>query len=237
MRIERARIVHLVIGAIVLYSVTVTAVNLRGRDRLSIDKPVENIRDEPDGDKIGTLLRGATVEKLSQDGKWVEFRVEGWIWGPSLDGFVEEGEEEEGEEEERAVRTTVKRSPRPALRMREQVERVKKIIEPDYGIFYGVSLDKDLKQLVVRFRVRDISEEALQRRQMAVQADVLQTLKGDVAFESIRVESNRADGSGQVGVMVAITEVEFVQGGEEADAAQWREQTRFSSDAGQTWGE
>ena len=236
MRFERASIVHLIVGAVVLYSVTVTAVNLRGRERLSIDKPVENIRDEPNGEKIGTLLHGATVEKLSQDGKWVEFRVEGWIWGPSLDGFVDEEEEEE-EGEERKVRTAVSRSPRPALRMREQVDRVKKIVEADYGVFYGVSLDKDLKQLVVRLRVRDISEEALERRQMAVQGDVLEALGGDVAFESIRVESNRADGSGQVGLTVAITEVEFVQRGEEADLAQWRGQTRFSSDGGETWKE
>ena len=47
----------------------------------------ENVRKTQNGDKIGTLLEGATVEVLEQDGSWVRFRLEGWIWGPSLGRF------------------------------------------------------------------------------------------------------------------------------------------------------
>ena len=53
---------------------------------------------------------------------------------------------------------------------------VAKIVEPDLGDFYGISLDKDLQQLVVRFRVRNISREVLEIRQMRVQRDEVDVL-------------------------------------------------------------
>ena len=55
----------------------------------TVKKSVENFRAGPDGQKLGTLLEGAEIERISQEGKWIRFRVEGWIWGPSLAGFEE----------------------------------------------------------------------------------------------------------------------------------------------------
>ena len=62
---------------------------------LRVQESVENMRDAPNGRKVGTLLEGTEIEEISRDGKWVRFRFEGWIWGPSLEGFVEERPREE----------------------------------------------------------------------------------------------------------------------------------------------
>ena len=82
--------------------------DLLGARQLEVEKPVENIRSSPNGEQIGTLVKGVEVEELEQEGKWVRINVEGWIWGPSLRGF-EPGEEaverprETGRKEERSA--------------------------------------------------------------------------------------------------------------------------------------
>ena len=235
---SRARLA-IVLAAIVLGSATVTAVTLRGRQELTVDKPSENLRDAPDGEKIGTLVRGATVEKISQDGKWVQFRLEGWIWGPSLEGFEEERLEADEEGDGKGSASLERRNPRPALREREQLARIRELFDDEFGAFYSVSHDKVRKQLIVRFRVDDVGDtESLELRQMQVQAAALTVLEGELEFDSIRVESNRFDGGGKVGVVVVVTDLEHVQHrDEEADPATWRKHTRFSLDGGKTWTE
>ena len=157
-----------IIIMLILVTVAVAAVTLRGRRELTVEKPTENVRAAPDGKKIGTLLRGASVERLGQDGKWVQFRLEGWIWGPSLEGFKEEVDAAvtDGSPVGYAQNEADKRAPRPALREREQLQRIKEMFDDEFGVFYGVSHDKIRSQLIIRFRAADLVEfEALEQRQ------------------------------------------------------------------------
>ena len=83
----------------------------------------------------------------------------------------------------------------------------------------------------MRFRVRDLEREALERRIFAVQSRTVAILAGAVEFAEIRVETNRPDGGGEVGTYIADTAAEDVG----KDFASWQIQTRFSTDGGETW--
>ena len=214
--------------------------DLLGARRLEVEKPVENIRSSPDGERIGTLVKGIEVEELERQGKWVRINVEGWIWGPSLRGF-EQGVEEEAAErlgepdrkEEESAREPVVRRPARAT-LHRHTAAAARIVDPEFGDFYGISLDGDLGELVIRFKVTGISREALEVRQMRVQREVVRALEGeDLEFKSVRIETNRPDGSGEVGVEVAVTERAGIDAGD--DVAKWKARTRISSDGGKTW--
>ena len=225
-------------------SLTLPAAKLAGTGRLAVSqKGGENILAGQNGENIGTLRGGTVVEVLEQDEKWVRFRLEGWIWGPSLDGFEEETavEEEEaagagGVEDGAAGRE--RRKPRAAIQ--KHLPRIRKTINDRYGVFYGIGVDRDLDELVVRFRVPRISREALERRQLAVQREVARILEGEVEFRSVRVETNRPDGSGQVGLEIAVTraaDIDADDGGtvDGSTLQEWKRLTRISSDSGQSW--
>ncbi len=212
-------------GALILCSGLVVFAQQLRAGVLRVGASVENFRDAPNGRKLGTLDEGVEVEKIAQDGKWVRFRVEGWVWGPSLEGF-----EEEQPRQERAS------EPAPRLPLQDAMPRVKRLINEDYGTFYGLHIDTDLEILRVRLRVSDIGPERLRVRQRTIMQRVW-ALVGEeleVPIRSVRVESNRADGSGAVGAVLAECAVEVLEG-EVLDAAVWEGATRFSSDAGQTW--
>ena len=214
------------------------AVQLYASRTFEVEKPSENIRADPEGRQIGTLLEGAQVEEVARDGKWVKFRIEAWIWGPSLEGYRDRprGEEraaESREEEEDDDEAT--RKPRTALALR--LDDVRDLIEDGFGRFYGMRLDPDMEQVQVRFRVRDLEREALERRQMRVQHAVWELLREDVEFQSLRVETNRPDGSGEVGVEQAVAEVADIRRIKGEDFRLWRRTTRRSSDGGETWTE
>lgn len=51
---------------------------------LELKVPVENLRKEPNGEKIGTLSKGAEFFKIDEQGEWIKVRLEGWVWGPSI---------------------------------------------------------------------------------------------------------------------------------------------------------
>ena len=200
-----------------------------------VEKPTENIRAHPEGRQIGTLLDGALVEEVARDGKWVKFRIEAWIWGPSLEGYDERPKREDtssgpGEEDGAGE---ARRKPRPVLTV--HLDEVRELIEDGFGRFYGMRLDPDLEQVQVRFRVRDLEREALERRQMGAQHAVWELLREEVEFESVRVETNRPDGSGEVGVELAATDVSHIRRIKGEDFALWRRATRRSSDGGKTW--
>ena len=217
-------------------SMALAATALRDRGLFTVERRVESIRAEPDGEKLGTLLKGAEVEEVERDGEWVCIRVEAWIWGPSLEGFEAEEEEDVGQTVKSEVTPVDRldhRQPRHALRV--ELNRVRTAISDRYGIFYGISLNPDLKQVVVRFRVEEVSREALEQHQMGVQADLLEILRGEVEFESIRVETNRCDGTGSVGLEIAITSVGAILPPGEGDVQRWKGLTRRSSDGGETW--
>jgi hypothetical protein len=227
------RLLPFALGALTATGVT----QLLASRTFEVAKPSENIRSQPEGKQIGTLLEGATIEEAGRDGKWVKFRLEAWIWGPSLEGY----------EAESATATVVApttsaasqeesaREARPALSV--HLAEVRDLIDDRYGSFYGMRIDPDLNQVQVRFRVRDIEPEALARRHMRVQHAVFELLSGEVEFESLRIETNRADGSGEVGVELSTTSADGVErvGGE--DFKLWSQITRRSSDGGATWTE
>ncbi len=212
--------------------------DLLGARRLEVEKPVENIRSSPNGEQIGTLVKGIEVEELEREGKWVRINVEGWIWGPSLRGF-EPGEEvverlrEPDRKEEQSAREPLVRRPARAT-LHRHTAAAERVIDPEFGDFYGISLDPDLGELVIRFKVSGISREALEVRQMRVQREVVRALEGeDLQFKSVRIETNRPDGSGEVGVEVAVTKRADVDSGD--DVARWKGRTRMSTDGGKTW--
>lgn len=215
---------------------------LRASRTYEVAKPSENIRTAPEGRHIGTLLQGATIEEAGRDGRWVKFELEAWIWGPSLEGFEAlEGFEEILEApEDPATSTADRRSTatserRPRVAVSAHLDEVRELIDADFGRFYGMRRDPDLEQLQIRFRVTAIDSGALERRHMRVQHRVLELLAGDVAFHSIRTETNRADGSGEVGVVQWVTSVEDIGRFEGKDISQWRHVSRRSADGGKSW--
>lgn len=43
----------------------------------------ENLRNAPNGDRIGSLQKGASMVVLEDQGKWVKIAITGWIWKES----------------------------------------------------------------------------------------------------------------------------------------------------------
>lgn len=193
---------------------------------LRVQESVENVRDAPNGRKFGTLLEGTEIEEISRDGKWVRFRVEGWIWGPSLEGFVEE----RPRDEVAAVQ------PAPRLPLQDAMPRAKRLVNEQYGTFYGLHIDADLELLRIRLRVGDIGQERLRARQRVVMKAIWD-LVGDELDEPVtrvRIETNRADGSGAVGTVFAECPVETLDV-EELSEKEWARTVRISDDGGQSW--
>ena len=201
----------------------VVAAKLRSAPTFVVEASVENFRDAPNGTKLGTLLAGTEIESIGEEDQWVRFRVEGWVWGPSLEGYVSEDDRDAPKEE-------------PIPPLQDERPRIKELVNDRYGVFYGVGLDEDMGQLWLRFRVRDIEREAWERRTFAVQRGAAELLQGRVEFSEIRIETNRPDGSGEVGLYIAATAADdLARAGE--DWAAWRQHTRFSTDGGETWEE
>jgi hypothetical protein len=201
------------------------AANKRLDNLWSVAESVENFRAEPNGAKLGTLLQGTEIEQIGEQGKWVRFRVEGWIWGPSLDGY--KGQEDSADE---------RGADEPISPLLDELPRLKKLVNDKYGVFYGIALDEDLQRLQLRLRVQDIGDEVLQLRLRAVQRGVFEILEGVVEFQVLRIETNRADGSGEVGARIVETTVaDLVRYGDDQET--WRMHTRFSKDGGETWAE
>ena len=188
----------------------------------AVETSVENFRDAPNGRKLGTLLKDVEIERISQKDEWVRFRVEGWIWGPSLEGFAVE---EEPEKEREA----------PRLPLQDNAPQIKRRVNEKYGVYYGIHLDPDLERLELRFRIPEIERVALERRQMAAQRDVVAILEGKVAFDSVRIETNRPDGGGQVGAEIAETRVGDIHRYGDGAVEEWKAHTRISTDGGKTW--
>ena len=221
----------LLLGVLAAIGVT----QLRAVREYEVAKPTENIRATPEGRLLGTLLEGATIEEAGRDGRWVKFTLEAWIWGPSLDGYESESSVTASDEGQKAAPALEEKQRRPRVALSAHLDEVRELIDGEFGRFYGMRRDPDLDQVQVRFRVREIEPEALERRQMRVQYAVSGLLAGDVEFETLRVETNRADGTGEVGVELAVTSRGDIDRIDGQDLAQWRQVTRQSSDGGKTW--
>ncbi len=198
------------------------AAKLRRAPTFVVEASVENFRAAPNGTKLGTLLAGTEIESIGEEGRWVRFRVEGWVWGPSLEGYASEAEGQPEAE--------------PVPPLQDQRPRLKELVNDRYGVFYGVGLDEDTGRLWLRFRVRDLEREAWERRAFAVQRGAVKLLQGRVEFSEIRIETNRPDGSGEVGQYIAATAAAALARAGSGWAA-WRKHTRFSIDGGETWEE
>ena len=210
---------------VVVLAITLAAVAANKRLDLVqvVGESVENFRAEPNGAKLGTLMKGTEIEQIGAEGKWVRFRVEGWIWGPSLDGYV--NEEERGD---------TSSSTEPISPLLGAMPRLKKLVNDKYGVFYGADLDEDFQRLRLRMRVRDLEDEALPLRLQTIQRGVHELLEGVVEFQVLRIETNRPDGSGEVGIYVAEMAVDDLVR-YPADEKDWRTHMRFSKDGGETW--
>ena len=97
-------------------------------------------------------------------------------------------------------------------------------------------IDADLELLRIRLRVGDIGQERLRARQRVVMKAIWD-LVGDELDEPItrvRIETNRADGSGAVGTVFAECPVETLDV-EELSEEEWARTVRISDDGGQSW--
>jgi len=185
--------------------------------------PVASVREQPNGSKLGELLEGAEVERLGQDGKWVRVRIEGWIWGPELEGFAVEPAATEPSAEAAAA-------PWQAA-----TTRIRRLVAEHGGTFYSIAFDSDLGCLTLRLRVGPVEPEALAHKQMRIQRELLDVLGGQMDIRRIRVESNRTDGGGRVGTEIAETAVADLRGLSPEDIGAWRRASRISHDGGSTW--
>ena len=149
----------------------------------------------PERTKVWYVLEGTEIEEISRDGKWIRFRVEGWIWGPSLEGFIEERPREEVDAAQ----------PAPRLPLQDAMPRAKRLVNEQYGTFYGLHIDSDLELLRIRLRVGDIGRERLRVRQRVVMKAIWDMVGGELddPINRVRIETNRADGSGAVGIIYA----------------------------------
>lgn len=214
----------LVIGGLLGSSLALAGAKLRADGLLTLKVDSENLRDAPNGSKIGSLVKGTEVEKTGQDGKWLRVRLEAWVWGPSLDGF---------EEEKVAVAASGPEDKPPPLLAHFPL--VKRLVNDDYGTFYGLHLDGDFDRIRLRWRVGNIGPEALERRQLALHRHLLEVLDGKIDFAEIQLESNRPDGTGPVGASLARATAADLRGLKAKDLEGWRAVVRRSVDGGQTW--
>jgi hypothetical protein len=183
----------------------------------------EAFRDQPDGARLGSLLQGTQVDRIEQDGAWVRVRMEGWVRADAL--------------ESPAAQTggATAAEPASALPLHEATPRLRRLVNEEYGTFYRVEHDAELGRLTLRLRVAPTAPEELRRKQRRIQGELLQMLGDEVGCTQVRIESNRADGSGRVGVEIAETGVAHLRQLAPADTAGWRRATRISHDAGVTW--
>lgn len=182
----------------------------------------ETLRDRPSGQPVGSVKQGVEVEELEREGRWVRVRLEGWVWGPSLEGFVEA--------EPEPAADPAARSPLDDL-----VPRLKRLVNERYGRFYGLAFDPELRRLTVRFRVPAIPREGLEERQRAVASEALAAGGTTLEVAVVRIETNRPDGTGPVGIEIAETPVLDLRQTAGQEQTAWRARTRFSSDGGVTW--
>ena len=110
-----SRRIVLAFGMVVCFTFAVLAARARDRDEnIVVKSSVENFRDAPNGKRLGTLFENVEIERISQEGKWVRFRVEGWIWGPSLEGWKMEAEAKEND------------VPPPSMPLQDNLPRLKR---------------------------------------------------------------------------------------------------------------
>ena len=193
--------------------------------KMRVESSVENLRKEPGGQQFGTILKDSEVELIAQEGNWVRVKIDGWIWGPSLEGFVEEDLKTKSDDK-------VVESVDPLI---ELVPRVRRLVNEGLGKFYGVNKDDDLRLLRIRFRVGDIGLDRLLSRQCKLTLAVWDWIGTDIDVDAVRVESNFPNGNGTVGMVIAEISVKKLNQVVDRSAQEWIRYAQFSSDEGKTW--
>ena len=51
-------------------------------DSIYVKGETLNVRESPDGEKIGVVNYGTEMETIKKEGKWVKVKIEGWVWEP-----------------------------------------------------------------------------------------------------------------------------------------------------------
>ncbi|MBN1559595.1 peptidylprolyl isomerase [candidate division KSB1 bacterium] len=57
---------------------------LTAQTKVYVNVEEENLRNAPNGQKIGALLENTEMIALGENGNWVQVQVTGWIWKASL---------------------------------------------------------------------------------------------------------------------------------------------------------
>ena len=82
---ERKIVIALIVGFIVLsFCIALALVDFYRGEVIYVKTKIENLRDNPKGNKIGTLDKGTSMTVLEDSPQWVKVRIEGWIWKASV---------------------------------------------------------------------------------------------------------------------------------------------------------
>ena len=79
MRLQKI-IIAFVFGVVLVSS----AIAYAPEDTVYVKEEKENLRDAPNGNKIGLLLQRTELKVIEEKGQWVKVTVTGWIYKPSV---------------------------------------------------------------------------------------------------------------------------------------------------------
>ena len=135
--------------------------------KMYVNVPEENLRNAPNGRKLGTLIDGTEMLVLVEKENWVKVQITGWIWKPSLTTvkkIVEQGEY-------RALHILVKtreeaESIKSQLAQGESFQELakKKSIAPsaatggDLGYFSRGDFDPKVETIILGLQVDQVSD-------------------------------------------------------------------------------
>ncbi len=79
----RARSRSLTTPLLILAGLLVPA-GLAAQGVATVSAGQENLRQEPEGTRLASVMQGTELAVLGQQGQWRRVRLEGWIWAPSV---------------------------------------------------------------------------------------------------------------------------------------------------------
>ncbi len=62
--------------------ITFISVILYATENIYVNGETLNVREAPDGKKIGVVNFGTKMEIIEQEGEWAKVIIEGWVWKP-----------------------------------------------------------------------------------------------------------------------------------------------------------
>jgi len=69
---------------LILVVLVVQISELTAQTTVYLNVPEENLRNAPNGRKIGALLENTEMVAIAENENWVQVQITGWIWKPSL---------------------------------------------------------------------------------------------------------------------------------------------------------